>query len=103
MLIPHSENAFIDIRKLRDYCLNPDHDEGKHKAQLFLSILGITANDAEELRQILLKVVQTHDAQLDEVMSSDSVTRSISCLSVRIEVQSFGVAGSLNVALKLPD
>jgi hypothetical protein len=43
---------------LRDYCLNPEHDDGKHKARLFLSSLGMTANDAEELRQILLKVVK---------------------------------------------
>jgi len=41
MLIPNAENAVVDIRKLRDYCLNPDHDEGKHKARLFSSILDI--------------------------------------------------------------
>lgn len=64
MLIPHSENAVVDIRKLRDYCLNSNHDDGKHKARLFLSILGMTADDAEELRQILLTVVQTDQARL---------------------------------------
>jgi len=41
-----------------------EHDDGKHKAQLFLSILGMTANNAEELRQILLEVVQSHEARL---------------------------------------
>jgi hypothetical protein len=64
MLIPNAENAVVDIRKLRDYCLNPEHDEGKHKARLFLSSLGITASNAEELRQILLEVVRSHDAVL---------------------------------------
>ncbi|MCF3606252.1 hypothetical protein L2E81_06215 [Planktothrix agardhii 1033] len=59
MLIPHAENAVVDIRKLRDYCLNLEHDDGKHKARLFSSILGMTADDAEELRQILLEVVKT--------------------------------------------
>ena len=54
MLIHNAENAVIDIRKLRDYCLNLQHHEGKHKARLFSSILGLTADDAEELRQILL-------------------------------------------------
>lgn len=58
MLIPHAENAVVDIRKLRDYCLNLEHDDGKHKARLFSSILGMTADDAEELRQILLEVVK---------------------------------------------
>lgn len=64
MLIPNAENAIVDIRKLRDYCLNPDHDEGKHKARLFSSILDITAEEAEELRRILLEVVKTHEARL---------------------------------------
>ena len=63
-LIPNAEKAVVDIRKLRDYCLNPGHDEGKHKAPLFSSILGMTADNAEELRQILLEVVKTHETQL---------------------------------------
>ncbi len=63
-LLPNAENAVVDIRKLRDYCLNSEHDEGKHKARLFSSTLGITANNAEELRQILLKVVKTHEVRL---------------------------------------
>lgn len=63
-LLPNAENAVVDIRKLRDYCLNPEHDEGKHKARLFSSILGMTADNAEELRQILLKVVKTHEVRL---------------------------------------
>jgi hypothetical protein len=65
MLIPNAENAIVDIRKLRDYCLNPEHKDGKHKARLFAAILGMTADDAEELRQILLEIVQQDDeAQL---------------------------------------
>ena len=54
----------VDIRKLRDYCLNSEHDDGKHKARLFLSSLGMTADHAEELRQILLEVVKTREVQL---------------------------------------
>jgi meiotically up-regulated gene 157 (Mug157) protein len=64
-IIPNSENAVVDIRKLRDYCLNQNHDDGKHKARLFVSSLGMTANDAEELQQILLEVVKTHEARLE--------------------------------------
>ena len=63
MLIPNAENAVVDIRKLREYCLNPQHDDGKHKARLFSTILGMTADNAEELRQILLEVVKTQVAQ----------------------------------------
>jgi len=63
MLIPNAENAVVDIRKLHGYCLNPNHDDGKHKARLFASILGMTADAAEELRQVLLEVIQTQDAR----------------------------------------
>jgi hypothetical protein len=64
MRIPNAKHAVVDIRKLRDYCLNPMHDEGKHKARLFATILGMTAKDADDLRNILLKVVKSHDAKL---------------------------------------
>ena len=64
MLIPHAENAVVDIKKLCDYCLNPEHSVGKHKARLFRSLLGMTAENAIELRQILLSVVKTHEVKL---------------------------------------
>ncbi|NMG11811.1 DUF6883 domain-containing protein [Brasilonema sp. UFV-L1] len=64
MLIPNAENAVVDIRKLRDYCLNQEHDNGKHKARLFSSKLGMTADDAEQLRRILLEIVKTRSARL---------------------------------------
>ena len=63
MLVPNAEHAVVDIRKLRDYCLNPLHDDGKHKARLFAAV-GITATDAEALCDTLLRVVKTHEAQL---------------------------------------
>jgi hypothetical protein len=61
MPIPHAERAVVDIRKLRDYCLNPMHDEGQHKARLFATALGMTA---EDLRALLLQAVKTSDAQV---------------------------------------
>ncbi len=64
MLIPNAENARVDIKKLRDYCLNANHDEGQHKARLFFSKLGMNAENAEDLRQILLEVVKTEEARL---------------------------------------
>jgi len=64
MILPNAERASVDIRKLRDYCLNPLHDEGKHKARLFVAALGMTTADADELRRILLEIVKSQDAQL---------------------------------------
>jgi hypothetical protein len=64
MLIPNAANAEVDIRKLRDYCLNPAHETGKDKAHQFQTILGMTAANAEELREILLEAVQVQEAEL---------------------------------------
>ena len=64
--IPNAENAVVDIRKLRDYCLNLDHRTGKHKARLFKSILGMVVEDAPKLRQILLEAVKTYPAKIGE-------------------------------------
>ena len=64
MPIPNAERAVVDIRKLRDYCLNPLHDEGQHKARMFATALGLTAEDAEDLQALLLQAVKTADAQL---------------------------------------
>jgi hypothetical protein len=64
MLLPHAERAEVDTRKLSDYCLNPEHWEGKHKARLFAAALGIVIDDAPDLRAVLLEMILTHDAQL---------------------------------------
>lgn len=54
MKLPSGSTAVIDIEKLRDYCLSSQHPEGRHKARVFLSALGMTASDAEGLRTLLL-------------------------------------------------
>ena len=64
MPIPHAGRAVVDVRKLRDYCLNPLHDEGHHKARLFAAALGMTAADAEDLRTHVLRAVQVADAHI---------------------------------------
>jgi len=62
MKLPNAESASVDIRKLRDYCLNSDHPRGKHKARLFSSILGLTDKDAEKLRSALLRAACNYEA-----------------------------------------
>jgi hypothetical protein len=47
MKLPNAEKAFIDNKKLLDYCLNPLHEEGKHKARVFQSALGIGENKSK--------------------------------------------------------
>lgn len=64
MMLPNAERVVVDIRKLRDYCLDPLHDAGQHKVRLFATTLGMTADDAEALRALLLEAVTTHEAHL---------------------------------------
>ena len=66
MKIPNAENAVADIRKLREYCLNPDHPRGKHKARVFESVLGVMRTDAEFLRDELLSRIRTEECEEGE-------------------------------------
>lgn len=62
MKLPNGSHAIVSSEKLRDYCLNPDHPRGKHKARIFASILGITASDVQELREALLLAAVRNEA-----------------------------------------
>lgn len=53
MKLPNHSEAVIDLAKLRDYVLNPEHPRGKHKARIF-NRLGFDSGDAEELRSKIL-------------------------------------------------
>ena len=67
MLLPNGKLAIIDIRKLRDYCLNPDSPRGRNKARVFAEALGITQEDAPKLREKLLEIAETGEAELGEL------------------------------------
>lgn len=59
MYLPNADRAVVDLAKLRDYCLSATHLRGKHKARIFAAVLGLTADDAEELREALLDAACT--------------------------------------------
>lgn len=67
--LPNSQNAVIELVKLRDYCLSTEHPRGRHKARVFREALGLTVDDAEWLQQKLLDGIQN---QLAEKQESDS-------------------------------
>lgn len=60
--LPNCEFAVLDIRKIEDYCLNPAHPRGRHKARLFHDALGIGRSDAEWLRDALLQAARENEA-----------------------------------------
>jgi hypothetical protein len=62
MKLPNAEQALVDVRKLRDYCLSTDHPRGQHKARVFKCVLGWTADQAEDVRHRLFEAVLVEDA-----------------------------------------
>ncbi len=61
MHLPNGSRAVVDIAKLREYCLNSEHPEGRHKARVFRSTFCMTAGEAEELREMLLAAAHDED------------------------------------------
>ena len=53
MKLPSGQRANLGT-KVEEYVLNPLHREGKHKARVFESVLGITLANADVLREALL-------------------------------------------------
>jgi len=60
--LPNSERAILDVSKLEDYCLDPAHPRGRHKARVFRESINVTRTDAFWLREALLSGLQTNDA-----------------------------------------
>jgi hypothetical protein len=53
MKLPNGDQAEIPMQKLIGYSLNPEHPSGKHKARVFASVLGITIENADTLRELI--------------------------------------------------
>ena len=64
MKLPNGDQATIDSRKVTNYCLSPDHEDGQYKAHLFMSVLGLTLQDADLLLDALRDAAATKEAAL---------------------------------------
>jgi uncharacterized protein YuzE len=62
MFLPLAERAFIDDRKLLNYCLSEEHPVGKHKARVFKSALNITIENYLYLKESIETAVLMNDA-----------------------------------------
>lgn len=58
--LPNGEQADLGA-KSEDYSLNPLHRDGRHKARVFQSVLGITRANAGLLRSALEKAAATSE------------------------------------------
>jgi len=61
--LANGARATVEIRKLREYCLNPKHPRGRNKARVFASA-GIREADAEELKTALRTAARDGEAVL---------------------------------------
>jgi hypothetical protein len=61
-MIPGADRAQLDLRKLADYCLDPAHPRGRHKARVFRDALGVEQSDAAWLKDVLLEAVDSQQA-----------------------------------------
>jgi hypothetical protein len=64
MKLPNGDQALIDPRKVTDYCLSPDHEDGQHKAHVFQSLLGLTLDEADTLLAALRQAATAGEALL---------------------------------------
>lgn len=62
--LPNAENAFIDRRKFEEYCLNPEHPRGQHKARVFRIALGLNRENFQVLVDEILENVLNQTAIL---------------------------------------
>jgi hypothetical protein len=67
MKLPNSERAVIDARKLTAYSLDPAHEEGRHKAHVFESLLGINLNNADLLLSAIEQSARADDALMGKL------------------------------------
>lgn len=89
MKLPNGERAEIWMEKLIGYCLNPEHTNGKHKARVFAAVLGITAENAEILQQLVLsaaiegEVVQQNTTAFGQQFKVDWIVPDTGGLQLR--------------------
>jgi hypothetical protein len=67
MKLPNRKRVLVDLAKLKEYSLNPEHQSGGHKARVFHSALGLTLDDAEWLRAEVIKIATEHDVVIGEL------------------------------------
>jgi hypothetical protein len=55
--------AIIEPAKFVDYCLNPHHKDGRHKARLFRALLGFDQANCDDLIGAIRIGIMTHEAE----------------------------------------
>lgn len=80
-VLPAAERAIIERRKLESYLLDPSHGDGRHKARVFRSALGIAAADWRYLNDAILAAVR--DAPVSAVVPTPYGSRCTVVLPIQ--------------------
>jgi hypothetical protein len=65
MKLPNGHRADLGT-KLEEYALNPLHRDGRHKARVFSSVLGITLESQHVLKEALLRAAAHEEITEDK-------------------------------------
>src|ERR1044071_9003294 len=60
--LPNYQNVILPREKVEKYVLDPTHPEGKHKANLFKSVLGVEQPDWDMLARIIIEQLPYYEA-----------------------------------------
>lgn len=63
MKLPNGDRAMVDPGKIGDYCLNPAHPEGRHKARVFAETVGLVREDSPILIGALRLAARHEDVE----------------------------------------
>ena len=66
MNLPNGSQAIVYGRKIADYCLSPDHDDGRHKARLFHALVGLNQENADLLVDALRQAAASGDTAVGQ-------------------------------------
>ncbi len=77
MLLPNANKAIIKEEKITEYVLNFDHFEGKNKARVFSSVLGLKKENAD----YLINAIRT------AILINDAVKQSESAFGIKYSVE----------------
>ena len=70
MMLPNGHLAVVELAKLTDYCLDPRHPRGRHKARVFAARIGLVRQDASRLRMALLDAAADRDCAVAGAVDS---------------------------------
>ena len=62
-ILKNARIAIIEPAKFVDYCLDPHHEDGRHKARVFKAVLGFDRTNHADLIAAIRTGIMNHEAE----------------------------------------